>query len=168
MGVLQSGWCDQPLQLTGMLDAARWTQAVSMDVPNLGSVLYQNDARFLYVGIDAQTDTGNDPGTGDYFWLTFDVDKSKTITPNVDVNYGTSPSRPNGMVKHRKPVSMQQPMMGPSCAAGGHIQPPPSGRGCPSRQSLPVSGERSAAWRRWERSSAPFGRDLADGHLFAG
>jgi hypothetical protein len=34
-----------------------------MDIPNLGSMLVQNDAQFLYVGLDLVKGTGNDPGT---------------------------------------------------------------------------------------------------------
>ncbi|HVZ38109.1 MAG TPA: hypothetical protein VHI13_02450 [Candidatus Kapabacteria bacterium] len=99
MATVQSGWCAQPLQLNGILDAARWGGAGSMDVPNLGSILVQNDAQFLYVGLDMVKDTGNDAGTGDYFWLSFDVDKNKAITPNVDVNYGLYPNQQNHIGK---------------------------------------------------------------------
>lgn len=93
MATVQSGWCAQPLQLTGVLDASRWGGAGSIDIPNLGTILVQNDNTFLYVGLDVLNDSGNDPGTGDYFWLSFDVDKNKAITPNVDVNYGLYPNQ---------------------------------------------------------------------------
>ncbi|HTP81613.1 MAG TPA: hypothetical protein VMQ11_01640 [Alphaproteobacteria bacterium] len=99
MASLQSGWCAQPLTLTGILDAARWGGAGSMAVPNLGTILVQNDGQSLYVGLDVVKDTGNDPGTGDYFWLSFDVDKNKAITPNVDVNYAPYQNQPNHLGK---------------------------------------------------------------------
>jgi hypothetical protein len=94
MTAVQCGWAPV-LQLTGVLDAARWTGAGSLDLPNLGTVLVQNDAVFLYVGIDAIHDVVNDPGTGDYFWLTFDADQDKAITPYGDVNYAPFAGQPN-------------------------------------------------------------------------
>lgn len=99
MATIQSGWAPAGLQLTGVLNKARWSGAGSMDVPNLGSILVQNDAQFLYVGLDVVQDVSNDPGTGDYFWLSFDVDKNQAITPNVDVNYGLYPNQPNHIGK---------------------------------------------------------------------
>lgn len=94
MTAIQCAWT-QALQLTGVLDTPRWGAAGSLHVPNLGNILVQNDAQFLYVGLDVTKDVGNDPGTGDYFWLSFDVDKNKAITPNLDVNYGEYPNQPN-------------------------------------------------------------------------
>ena len=51
MAAIQSGWAPAALQLTGVLNKARWSGAGSMNVPNLGSILVQNDAHFLYVGL---------------------------------------------------------------------------------------------------------------------
>ncbi len=97
MATIQSGWT-QGLQLTGVLDAARWSGAGSLHM-SPGMIFVQNDAHFLYVGLDVVKDFGDDPGTDDYFWLTFDFDKDKKITPNVDVNYGQFPGQPNHIAK---------------------------------------------------------------------
>jgi len=138
MASIQSGWCAQPLQFTGVLDAARWGGAGSMDVPNLGSILVQNDAQFLYVGLDVVKDTGNDPGTGDYFWLSFDVNKNKAITPNVDVNYGTYPNQPNHIGK--------QFYLGPNEWTGLL----PNSGPCACRTGFGASLKSAVAHRMWE------------------
>src|SRR4029434_6377242 len=57
-------------------------------------VLVKNDATFLYLAVDLVADTGSSPGVGDYFWLSFDVDRSGSITPNLDLNYGIYPTLP--------------------------------------------------------------------------
>jgi hypothetical protein len=54
----------------------------------------KNDNTFAYIALDLTGDTGNSPGTSDYFWLTFDVDRNRSITRNVDINYGTYPTLP--------------------------------------------------------------------------
>lgn len=97
MAAIQSGWT-RGLQLSGVLDAARWNSAGSMHI-SPGTILVQNDAQFLYIGLDVIKDSGNDPLTDDYFWLSFDFDKDKKITPNVDVQYGQFPGQPNHIAK---------------------------------------------------------------------
>ncbi len=59
-----------------------------------GFILVKNDADFLYLALDLVNDNGNSPGVGDYFWLSFDVDRSGSITPNFDINYGIYPTLP--------------------------------------------------------------------------
>lgn len=88
-----SHWAKTPISLSGTFSAGEWTDAVTMPMPG-GVILVKNDATFLYLALDLIGDTGNSPGVGDYFWLSFDVDRSATITPNFDVNYGIYPSLP--------------------------------------------------------------------------
>ena len=59
-----------------------------------GFIMVKNDANFLYLALDLVSDTGNTPGVGDYFWLSFDNDRNAAITSNFDVNYGIYPSLP--------------------------------------------------------------------------
>jgi hypothetical protein len=109
-----------------------------MYVPNLGTILVQNDAQFLYVGVDVVKDVGNDPGTGDYFWLTFDVDKNKAITPNIDVNYGLYPSQQNHIGK--------QLYLGPNRWTGLL----PNSGACDCRTGFGASLASAVAHRMWE------------------
>jgi hypothetical protein len=57
-------------------------------------MLVKNDNQFAYIALDLTGDTGNSPGTSDYFWLTVDVDRNRSITAHLDVNYGTYPTLP--------------------------------------------------------------------------
>jgi hypothetical protein len=95
---LRSTWAPTSLNLTESLNSEAWAgaQLEQMKIPK-GFVLAKNDDRFLYIAIDLVEDTTNDPGTGDYFWLTFDRNRNRAINPNVDVNYGLYPNNPNKM-----------------------------------------------------------------------
>ncbi|MEB3361731.1 MAG: hypothetical protein VKI42_06355 [Synechococcaceae cyanobacterium] len=88
-----SRWAATPPAISGTFSPGEWSNAGVMPMPG-GFILVQNDNNFLYLAIDLTSDTGNSPGVGDYFWLSFDVNKNATITPNVDVNYGVYPSLP--------------------------------------------------------------------------
>jgi hypothetical protein len=79
--------------ISGAFSPGEWTGAGTLPMPG-GSILVKNNAEFLYLAIDLANDTGNSPGVGDYFWLSFDVDRSGSITPNFDINYGIYPSLP--------------------------------------------------------------------------
>ncbi len=91
MAILNSNWAAAPIQLTESLLDEIWAGAGKMPFEG-GSLLAKNDANFLYLAIDVINDTGNDPGTGDYFWFTFDRNRDGNITPNFDVNYGLYPN----------------------------------------------------------------------------
>lgn len=92
--ITTSKWAETPIQLTEGLGDQVWSGAGKMTIP--GGFLYtKNDAQFLYAALDMTTDTGNDTGVGDYFWFTFDRNRSGNITPNVDVNYGQFPNAPD-------------------------------------------------------------------------
>lgn len=83
-----------PIQLTEGLGDAVWAGAGKLVIPG-GFLMTKNDAQFLYAALDMTSDTGNDSGVGDYFWFTFDRNRSGNITPHVDVNYAQFPSTPN-------------------------------------------------------------------------
>ncbi|MCC4211571.1 hypothetical protein [Leeuwenhoekiella parthenopeia] len=100
MATLQSSWAPEPLDLTESLNDEVWTGSYEnqMEIPG-GFLWAKNDAEFLYMAVDFVEDTQNDPGTGDYFWLTFDTNRNRAITPNSDINYGVYPNQPNKMGK---------------------------------------------------------------------
>lgn len=93
MVTVRSGWAASPPMITGTFSPGEWTGAGIMPIP-AGLLLVQNDNRYLYLAMDLIGDAGNSPGVGDYFWLSFDVNGNRSITPNVDVNYGIYPTLP--------------------------------------------------------------------------
>src|ERR1044072_4393854 len=91
-----SKWTESPIDpATSIMDSA-WNDAGLFQFPK-GWVYAKNDAKFLYLALDVLADTGNDLGTGDYYWLSFDVDENRGISANKDVNYGLYPGNPNKM-----------------------------------------------------------------------
>jgi hypothetical protein len=92
MSIIRSAWTT-PINVTVAFAPAVWTGAGQLPLP-VGSMLVKNDNQFVYVALDLTGDTGNSPGTSDFFWLTFDVDRDRSIGPRVDVNYGTYPTLP--------------------------------------------------------------------------
>ncbi len=96
MGKIKSKWAAIPISLNKRLDDEVWSGALEyqMKIPG-GYMFAKNDAKYLYVALDMVEDTHNDPGTGDYFWFTFDRNRNKSITPNYDVNFGSYPGNPN-------------------------------------------------------------------------
>ncbi len=93
MSSVISRWATTPPVLSGTFTPGEWSNAGVLPMPG-GFVMAQNDNQFLYLAIDLVNDTGNSPGVGDYFWLSFDTDRNAAITPRVDVNYGIWPSLP--------------------------------------------------------------------------
>jgi hypothetical protein len=91
MTVVRSKWGSATV--SGTAPDGEWAGAGTLNIPN-GVVLVQNDAQFLYLLFDMTGDTGNTPGTGDYFWASFDVNQNAAITPRADVNYGIYPTLP--------------------------------------------------------------------------
>jgi hypothetical protein len=75
---ISSSYTSTPPSIDGMVGFGEWQ--------------ISNETR-LYVLVDVLDDTADD--TGDYFWLTFDVDEDNAITSNVDLNYGTVPGTGN-------------------------------------------------------------------------
>ena len=93
MPSVTSTWANSPITIGGALSDADWTDAGRIRIPR-GYLLVKNDARFLYLAMDLTEDRGEDPGDGDYYWLTFDKDKNGAITPNVDIQYASWPGHP--------------------------------------------------------------------------
>ncbi len=98
--VLNSKWAQDPVQLTDTLNDLAWAGSNFQKLPVAGNVwLYlRNDAHNMYLAIDMPDETSNNPA-GDYFWLSFDVNKNGSINPNQDVNYGTYSGSPGKVVK---------------------------------------------------------------------
>jgi hypothetical protein len=92
--ITTSKWAETPIQLTEGLGDASWAGAGKLALPG-GFMFSKNDAQFLYIALDMTSDTGNDSGTGDYFWFTFDRNRSGNINPNIDVNYSAFPNAPS-------------------------------------------------------------------------
>jgi hypothetical protein len=90
---LTSTYTTTPPNLNGKIGFGEWQISNKIPFDN-GFISVVNDSVRLYVLIDVLGDSGDDP-TGDYFWLTFDVDQNDAITPNVDINYGLHPSNGN-------------------------------------------------------------------------
>jgi hypothetical protein len=93
---LRSKWAETPIDpATSIMDTA-WQNAGEYRFDR-GWVLAKNDSKFLYLALDVVSETGNDFGTGDYYWLSFDTDENRGISSNKDVNYGLYPGSPNKM-----------------------------------------------------------------------
>jgi len=93
MAIVRSTWTSTPINVLGPYTPANWSGAGQLALP-VGHLFVKNDNNFAYIAMDLVGDTGNSPGVGDYFWLTFDVDGNRSITPRVDINYGTYPNLP--------------------------------------------------------------------------
>jgi hypothetical protein len=93
MASVHSVWANTVPSISGTFTAGEWTSAGTLPMPG-GFIMVKNDANFLYLALDLVSDTGNTPGVGDYFWLSFDNDRNAAITSNFDVNYGIYPSLP--------------------------------------------------------------------------
>ncbi|TXE02686.1 hypothetical protein [Algoriphagus aquimarinus] len=112
---LRSEWAVNPVDINKPVMAGDWDDAGSLKFSR-GYVMAKNDANFLYLTLDVVSDTGNDAGTNDYFWLTFDNNRDRAITSGVDVNYGLYPGQPNklGRQKYLGPGSWTGLLADPS------------------------------------------------------
>lgn len=95
---LKSEWAQVPIDLNASINSGAWDDAGTLKFSR-GIILAKNDARFLYLALDVTEDTGNDSGTNDYFWLSFDVNRDRAITANQDINYGLYPGQPNKLAR---------------------------------------------------------------------
>ncbi len=112
---LKSEWAQTPIDINAPFNSGGWDDSGTLKFSR-GVVHAKNDAKFLYLALDLTEDKGNDTGTNDYFWLTFDKDRNRSITANQDVNYGLYPGQPNKLGK--------QYYLGPGTWTG--LQPDPS------------------------------------------
>ncbi len=91
----QSAWAARRPNLDGAAGAEEWGSASVLSLPH-GKLRIQNNLTHLFLLIDVTGDTGNDPlqassPWGDYFWLVWDVNGDRNVTPDVDLLYGTYP-----------------------------------------------------------------------------
>ena len=93
MGFVRSTWADDEVQVGKGLWANEWQGAGELPLDGIGSVLVKNDASYLYIAIDVVADSGDDPGTGDHFWLVVDEGGDGAVTPNRDRLYSPWPSK---------------------------------------------------------------------------
>jgi len=133
---LFSKWTETPIEPTTSIMDSAWNGAGEFQFPK-GWVYAKNDAKFLYMVLDVVADTGNDFGTNDYYWLSFDVDENKGISANKDVNYGLFPGFPNKMGI--------QKYLGPGTWTG--ISEPPESK---SRVEFGPSPKSSTPHRIWK------------------
>ena len=94
MATIRSTWTSTPITVDGALTAGQWAGCGQIPIPGAGFLMAKNDHQYLYLAFDLTADTGNDAGTGDYFWLSFDLNGDGVITPRRDTNYGIWPSTP--------------------------------------------------------------------------
>jgi hypothetical protein len=94
MTTIRSIWTrPTPPPLTGLLDAADWSGAATMAIPR-GTLMAQNDATNLYIGLDLIDETGTaDPN--DYFWFVIDINDNGVIDADRDKLFGDWPGTPN-------------------------------------------------------------------------
>ena len=133
----RSVWAKTPPVVPGGFSAPAWADAVAMPIPG-GILMAKNDHSFLYLLLDLVKDTGNSPGVGDYFWLSFDVDCNASITPRRDVNYGIYPTLPIRIGR--------QFYLGPGTWTGISSQPTQSF----ARQEFGVTPSSTVQHRVWE------------------
>src|SRR5204863_4633637 len=74
-----------PPVLDGQVNWGEWACANQITLPH-GFVAFLNDDVRLYMLVDVLNETT--PDSGDYFWVTFDVNGNSAINANVDLNYG--------------------------------------------------------------------------------
>jgi hypothetical protein len=79
--------------LTGLLTANEWSGAAQMTIPN-GTLLAQNDANNLYIGLDITAETGT-ANPNDYFWFVVDINDNGVIDPNRDKLFSILPGNQN-------------------------------------------------------------------------
>ncbi len=84
---IRSTWTlSAPPPLTGLLTAAEWSAAATLAIPR-GTLLAQNDATHLYIGLDLTQETGT-ANNNDYFQFIVDINDNGVIDPNRDKAFG--------------------------------------------------------------------------------
>ncbi len=96
---LTSTYASTPPVIDGNLDWGEWPMADQLPFAH-GFLTAVNDGVRLYLLMDVTGDTTNDPPLssppwGDFFYLTFDVNRDANITANTDLNYTTVPGTHN-------------------------------------------------------------------------
>jgi len=83
---IRSVWASTPPTVDGDVEAGEWSGAPTVPIA-YGNLRFQNDDRYLYILVDLTGDTHDDPPSGDYPWVTFDLEADRNITPGEDLNY---------------------------------------------------------------------------------
>lgn len=139
------------MTLDEKLGDAAWADSMPQKLPVVGNVwLYlRNDAHNMYLAVD-MPDENSSSGSGDYFWLSFDVNKNSAINPNKDINYGILASTYPGKV-------VRQYYLGPNTWTGINGQPGSY------KFAFEASPKNSAAHKVWKMKIplADFGINLA-------
>ena len=91
---INSEYTATPPQIDGAINFNEWNHSNRIPFEN-GYITVKNDGIRLYLLLNVLDDTIDDGSPADYYYLTFDVDGNNAITPNVDLNYGPSPSTGN-------------------------------------------------------------------------
>jgi hypothetical protein len=79
--------------LSGLLAAGDWSGSATMAIPR-GTLIAQNDATNLYVGLDLTAETGV-ANPNDYFWFIVDINDNGVIDSNRDKLFSDWPGTPN-------------------------------------------------------------------------
>ncbi len=82
---LESSYASVPPIIDGVIGLTEWESGDTFMLSNV-SVTVLNDDMRLYLLLDVFGDQGNDPASGDYFWLTFDVNNDGNFD-KTDLNY---------------------------------------------------------------------------------
>src|SRR5271156_2143052 len=94
MTTIRSTWTSTtPPSLTGLLPASAWSGSAKMAIPR-GTLMAQNDANHLYIGLDLTAETGT-ANPNDYFWFIVDINDNGLIDPNRDKLFSDWPGTPN-------------------------------------------------------------------------
>jgi len=93
---IDSNYTSGPVIIDGIFQAQEWKPIGQRLELQYGWVAFLNDDSTLYLIINLTKDYGNDSPKraapwGDFISLSFDVDRNRSITPNVDVAYGLYP-----------------------------------------------------------------------------
>ena len=92
-----------PPSIDGVVQPGEWSGAGHVLVAG-GVLMVMHDDLRLYMLLDATADPALEPPTGafggDFFNMSFDVNRDGLITPNLDVNYGLAQS--NGQFGQQK------------------------------------------------------------------
>lgn len=89
---LSSAYTSTPPNIDGSIGFGEWPLGNNLPFEN-GYLTVQNDSIRLYILLNVPFDTEDD--SGDYYYLTFDVDGDGVIDANLDLNYGPEPRTTN-------------------------------------------------------------------------
>jgi len=114
MPQIRSTWTlPVPPPLTGLLTAAEWSAAAQMTIPH-GTLLAQNDATHLYLGLDITAETGA-ANPNDYFQIQVDVNDNGVVDAYRDKLFGI-------VLPNQNALTLAY-MLGPGTSTGANVIP---------------------------------------------